>query len=149
MNYTVLRGEISTDPLGRNYVAMSDVEVVSSLNTADRAIRQLVPLWQVKKTAIEEGCWLAIQAAVADESKSEQVRGAAAIAVDYINDQRFQNLDMDLTSTQQMLGALVVGGVITAAQSATLDALADGVISRAEEIGLAGVRVGDVQRART
>jgi len=148
MNYAILTEELSTDPLERGYAEMTDVEVATSLNTADVTVRQLVPLWRVKKTAIEEGCWLPIQAAAASH-ETPAVQGAAMIAIDYINDQRFENLDMDLPSTQQMLGALVAGGVISAEQSATLDALADSTTSRASQLGIGRVGAGHVESARS
>ncbi|MFQ5622427.1 MAG: hypothetical protein ACE5FS_03425 [Paracoccaceae bacterium] len=36
MNYAKLKAEVTTDPLGRGYSAMTDAEVATSLNVADR-----------------------------------------------------------------------------------------------------------------
>jgi hypothetical protein len=147
MDYSILSTELTTDPLGRGYAEMSAEEAANSLNTVNIVARQLVPLWNVKKTAIEAGCWLAIKAAAVSHV-SPDVQGAAAIAVDYIDDQRFTNLDMDLTSTKLMLGALVAGSVITQAQADILDALANTTISRATQLNLGVVAPGHIEEIR-
>jgi len=147
MNYDKLTAEIKNDPAGRGYSAMSHEEAAASVNARDIPVRKLVPLWNVKKTAIETNCWLAIKAAAAAHAVPE-VQGAAAVAVDYIDDQRFENLDMDLPSTQAMLGALVAGGVLTQDQADTLDALADDLTSRAIQLELSTVGPHHVEYAR-
>lgn len=147
MNYDVLIPELVNDPLQRGYAAMSHDEAAASMNAVDIPVRKLVPLWNVKKTAIESGCWLTIKAAAVSHV-SPGVQGAATVALDYINDQRFENLDMDLTSTQEMLGALVAGGVLTQAQADTLDALADDLTSRAIQLGIGTVGAGHIDSAR-
>ena len=147
MDFSILKAELTGDPLGRNYSEMSAQQAADSLNAVDVATRKLVPLWAVKKSAIESGCWLAIKAAALSHA-TPQVQGAAMIAVDYIDDQRFQNLDMDLESTQGMIAALVVGGVITQAQADALDELADESVSRASQLGLPRVGPHHIEYAR-
>jgi hypothetical protein len=95
--------------------------------------RQLVPLWQIKKLCIETGVWVAMKIAAA-QTESVQLAQAATLAIEYINDTRFENLDLDLTSTQTMIGALVQGGIMTEAQSELIDDMANVKTSRAIQI---------------
>lgn len=147
MDYTILIPELRDDPTAVGYSGMTDTEAADSLNAETIATRSLVPLWEVKKACVEEGVWLAIQQA-AESHSNAQVQAAANAAVAYIDDRRFENLDMGLASTQAMIGALVSGEVITQANQATLDALADGVTSRAAQLGLDTVTAHHIEVAR-
>ena len=147
MRYDILTAELQNDPEGLGYAAMSDVEVVTAINAETQTARQTVPLWQVKKAAIENNFWLAIKAAAASHA-DEQVKGVANIVLDYVDDTRFNNLDMDLVSTQTMLGALVAGGVITQDFSDLLNGLANTTTSRAAILGLSQVSDGHIKSAR-
>lgn len=129
------------------YAGMTDLEAVNKLNTKDVPARQLVPLWMVKKHAIENGYWIAIKAA-ATSHESPTVQAAATLTLDYVEDKRFDNLDLDLSSTQSLLAALVSGGVITQTNADELDAMADTFISKADELGLGVVGDGHVLSAR-
>ena len=147
MNYEVLVSELSNDPTGIGYSGMTDEEVAVAINANTQTSRQTVPLWQIKKLAIESNLWLTIkQAAV--EHVSNDIKNVAIIALDYINDTRFSNLDMDLVSTQTMLGALVAGGVITQDFVDELNVLANTLTSRASILGLGGLSSGHIASAR-
>lgn len=148
MDFKLLASEISDDPLNVGYDGMSDADVASSLNAVIREQRKLVPLWQVKKACVENGLWRKIGLAITDQALTPTVRDAAAAAVAYIDDKRFENLDMDLTSTKNMLAALVVGNVIPQALATALDGMADFSVSRASEIGIGVVSADDVAIAR-
>jgi hypothetical protein len=137
--------EIGTDPRSLGYAGRSLQEVADLLNSPTQTGRKMVALWLLKRRLIETGAWLALQAAAETES---QIQTAARLACEYIEDQRFENLDMDLQSTQQMIGALVAGGIVTADLAAELNTMATSQISRAEQIGLGQVTDGDVQAAR-
>jgi hypothetical protein len=147
MKYDILQEELVNDPLSIGYSNMTNQEVADAMNAYTITIRKLVPLWQVKKACVEEGVWLAIQQA-AESHSDPQIQAAANAAVSYIDDRRFENLDMDLASTKTMIGALVSGSVITQTNQATLDALADDVTSRAAQLELDTVTTHHIEVAR-
>lgn len=144
MNYEVLKEEIINDPLSRGYSGMTDNEVFISLTTKDRPVRVLVPLWQIKKHAIENGYWFTLKSTAVEHPGYI----AAASAVEYISDGRFENIDMDLTSTQTMLGGLVATSLLSQDFADELDALADSLQSRANELGLTDLSNGHITMVR-
>jgi hypothetical protein len=146
VQYNILKDEIQNDPLGIGYSTMDENAIMTSLNAATRAKRVLVPIWKIKKHAIENGYWVALRA-VADDSESP-LHAVATLTVDYIGDERFENLDMDLTSTQTLLGGLVAGGIITQSQADDLFAMGDEFQSRATELGLPTVNLGHLEIVR-
>ena len=141
--YTALIAELQSG----DYGGMTDAEAAAAINALTQPARQLVPLWRVKQFCIESSAWLAILQA-AQSHENEQVRGAAALTAIYVDDSRFANLDLDLPSTQQMLGGLVAGGVVTQELAAAVDALANTTTSRAAILGLGTVGDGHVLSAR-
>lgn len=142
----ILKDELANDPLQRGYANMSNEEVANSLNTENIASRKLVPLWQVKKTIVEAGEWA--QLIAAQSSSDSTVAGAAITAISYIDDPRFQNLDMDLTATINMINILKTNGILSEQVVNAVNALADTNISRAQQLGLPFVKVGHVELAR-
>ena len=144
MNYETLKNELLNDPLERGYSTMTDNEVFISLTTKDRPLRVLVPLWQIKKHAIENGYWFTLKGTVSEHPGYL----AAASAVEYISDGRFENIDMDLTSTQTMLGGLVATSLLSQDFADALNAMADSLQSRAEELGLTDLSNGHITMVR-
>ncbi len=142
MNYESLSNELKDAA----YAELSDSAAAESLNAVTVTCRQLVPLWQVKKHALENGYWLLIKAAALDTQ--HPAYAAAASAVEFVSDTRFENLDMDLVSTKAMIAGLVATSVMTAAQAEALDAMADYSVSRAAQLGLSLVSTDDVGIAR-
>ena len=146
MQYSTLKAEIQNDPQQVGYAEMDENAIMTSLNANTVAKRVLVPLWKIKKHAIENGYWVALRAAAADTESP--LNTVATLTVDYISDERFDNLDMDLTSTQTLLGGLVAGGILTQAQADELDAMGDTFESRATELGLPTVNLGHLEIVR-
>lgn len=144
INYEVLSAEVNGDPLNRGYASMTNNEVWASLLVEDRPLRVLVPLWQIKKHAIENGYWITLK----NTATEHPGYSAAALAVDYIDDQRFENLDIDLSSTQTLLGGLVASSLLTQDLADELDALADSFQSRANELGLVGLSNAHISEVR-
>jgi hypothetical protein len=153
MNYDDLKTELAKPA----YEALTDQEAADALNAETIVVRQLVPLWQIEKHAIENGYRLAIEAAAAkwvaepsaDQQAANQVYGAAKIALSYLANSRFENLDFDLDSTKAMLAALVAGGIVTQANADALDAMANGTTSRREQLKLPPVGSHHVAYARS
>lgn len=146
MDYQRLVAEIRDDPAGIGYTALSDQHAADAINAVTQLARQLVPLWQIKKRLVETGALLAIQTAAATESP---IQAAAKLTIEYIDDRRFENLDMDLASTKAMVGALVAGGVVSADLAAELDGMATTATSRAAILGLGVVGDGHILSARS
>ena len=59
------------------------------------------------------------------------------------------SLDLNLPDRVAMLNALVAYGVLSAADKASIDALAEESISRADELSIGSVRAGTVEQARS
>jgi hypothetical protein len=146
MQYNILQDEIRNDPLGVGYSQMNEIQIMDSLNSATQSKRVLVPLWKIKRHAIENGYWVALRTAAADATSP--LNTVAVLTVDYIGDERFDNLDMDLASTQQLLGGLVAGGILTQAQADELDEMGDEFESRATKLGLPSVNLGHLEIVR-
>lgn len=146
-----LRHEIQDDPAGRGYAAMSPADKLATFRARTIPKRQLVPLWQIKKRALEQGYWLAIKKARTSHA-SEAVRDAAEAFWDYYEDPRFENLDMDLEATEAILSALVAGLVLgpdpesAQAEADALNAMADTFTSPEAECGLADTTLADIVR---
>ena len=117
-----LREELAKDA----YTGMTPEQMLVAVNTPTvlTGARQLVPLWKIKKLCVETGVWVAMKLA-AVQTQSSQLAAVATLATEYINDTRFENLDLDLVSTKQMVGALVQGGVMTQAQADEIDDMAN------------------------
>ena len=147
MDYEKLVAELASDPVGMGYASMTDAQVSAAIAANTRPTRQLVPLWLIKRRLIETGAWLAI-VQYANEGENAQVRAAAALTCIYVDDTRFENLDLDLPATQAMLGALQLAGLITAEMASEIDTLADAWTTRAAQLGLPNVAPGHVQSAR-
>ena len=59
------------------------------------------------------------------------------------------SLDLNLPDRVAMLNALVAYGVLSASDKASIDALSEESISRAEELSLGSVRAGTIEQARS
>ena len=59
------------------------------------------------------------------------------------------SLDLNLPDRVAMLNALVAYGVLSAADKASIDTLAEESISRADELSLGSVRAGTIEQARS
>jgi hypothetical protein len=136
--YDVLVPELRDDPLGRGYSAMTDEEVADSLQAVDRP-PLLAPLWQIEAYLLANGKWKAISQGTSD---------AAIAASRYVQSTRVDNLDIDDTGAQMVLSSLVTEGLLTAADKTAIEALAVATQSRAAELGIPEVQVGNVTSAR-
>lgn len=131
MNISALRAELTADPLGRNYSAMSDQAAADSLNVANRTASP--------ETIAAAAIWNAIDpaeyAGLSAENKAQ---------VDLISGMG------DAVPIQSGLIKSTLFGLFNAqsATRASLIALAAPPISRAQELGLGFVLVGHVTEAR-
>ena len=125
-----LRTELTTDPLARGYAGMSDAQVITSLNTANRTItRSVIPSFEVVNAivATEYAALTQVQ-----RDAVQLVTGAGNVDANNSNVRAiFQNVFGAGTTTRTNLLALPTVSV-----------------SRATELGIGEVHTGDVAAAR-
>ena len=143
MNYRALAVEL----LESQYAEMSDAAAAAALNAETIHVRQRVAIADLQARAMETGVYTALRMAVASSQTPDDLRAVCQTVLDLAG-ARFADVDLDNAASVQMFGALQQAGVITPQQAAAIDALADGVTSRAAQLGLGYVSPGDVQQAR-
>lgn len=172
-NTPVLKNEIDTDPLGRGYSGMSDVQVATDLNTEYRNVQAFVTADQVRQYLITQLSGTGVNQRssldmIREFAEAGTVRGgppsgnapdarrSGAQMIWYMlqredTDARFPVDDANIRTQFIAIGPDGGNGpsVLTAAQLAALDALAIRTISRAEELNIYPVAVGHVQMARS
>ena len=144
MNYSTLADEISLP----QYAGMTDTEIAAALNAPGVSTRRAVSLSALLAAAALNGSYAAVKAAAESEAAPAQVRGVCASVLVLLSGV-FQEINLDDARVQASLGTLAQAGVLTAAQMAEIDGLADVPgRSRAQELGLGTVTVEDILAAR-
>jgi hypothetical protein len=128
------------------YQSMTDAQAAAAINAKALAIRQLVPNWQIKQTAILAGYWAGIKAG--QTSANTTAAGLCISVIDWVTDPKIASTDMDIPGVQQMIDGLVMFGFMTTTQANDLDALADSTVSWTSQNDLPEVGIGLVQNAR-
>ncbi len=144
--YEKLVPEIRDDPENVGYANMTDAEVAASLNAETKS--KLRPLSSAELLAWsgQAGRLGKIEAAQTCNDTPPTVRTIAKVT--YLMIQRSDTrLDLNLPDRNAMFDALVQADVLTANEKAELVAMATVSISRAEEVGLPHVDVGNVLSA--
>jgi len=127
----ILYDELSGDPLGRGYAAMSDQEAADDLNTAYRTrTRDRVETWEVIEATVPSE-----YAALSDAEKQRYQTFVAA-----------GTLNPSGTNTRDAFGAMFGGGTTT---RANLLAMASESVSRAVELDVPNITVAQVASARS
>jgi len=130
VDFVKLKAEITTDPLGRGYASMTNVQVVDSLNTVNRTRdRIIVPSHEVFE-ALDFGELKALAAA-----DRQIVLGLLAMG----------DVNLKGPNLRAAFGTIFGAGPTT---RANLVALQTEPVSRAEELGLGNVETRDVTRVR-
>lgn len=141
---TILATEIQQP----QYSGMSDDEIMAALNEVGAVTRRAVPLASLLAATALNGAYAAVKVTAESEAAPAQVRGVCA-SVLVLMSGVFQKINLDDPRVQASLGALAQSGVLTQAQMAEIDALADVPgRSRAQELGLEPVTEQDLQDAR-
>jgi hypothetical protein len=128
------------------YASMSDQAAADAINAKTVAIRKPVELWQVEEHASRKGYRAKLERASKTEGHPCQEIALNILA--YINSARLNTVDMDLTDTQLMIGAMVQCQFATQAMADELLALADQTIKWTESVGLGSVDDREVARLR-
>ena len=122
-----VKAEIQSDPTGLGYAGKSAEEQcrllcqpASVANPQPQAVRALIPLWQIKSLAMQAGWWAGVEAATANP--------AAVAFMAYYADFRFDNLNIDLPKSQEVMAGLVATNLIDQSQSDAVAALANQAI---------------------
>jgi hypothetical protein len=128
------------------YQSMTDAQAAAAVNAKTVAIRQLVPNWKIKQTAILAGYWAAVKAG--QLSANTIAAGLCVSVIDWVTDPKIESTDMDIPGVQQMIDGLLTFGFITTTQANDLDALADSTKPWTQSVGLDVVGDGHVRSAR-
>lgn len=169
MDYPVLADELTTDPLVRGYAGMTDAQAADDLNTVYRsspAVIDDILQYIVKRnhrtqqgtdttfTAIVGRLFHASGSAVGDDPFG---RGAGnELTLVHLHACKFftslinspQISQLDFSDVNLPTGQVNGSGVWSSAHASDIEALSDNQISRAIELGLGSVTVGDVEYAR-
>lgn len=144
MDYSTLATELQQP----QYSGMTDAEIAATLNTPGEATRRRVPIAELQARAMESGVYTALRVVVGNTQAPAELRAVAQTVLDLSN-ARFDDVDLDNASAQQMFGALQQAGIITPDQAAAIDALATVPgVSRATVLGLGAVTEAMVATAR-
>ena len=142
----LLKSEIESDPLGRNYSSMSDEQVADSLNNSDRT--KVVPISSAELLAwaASGGRLASIKAAIVGgaDNTAKSLAEAAYLMINRDG----TSLDLSLADRVAMLDGLVAYGILSADDKSDLVSKSTVSCSRAEELSLGRVRTGDVIQAR-
>lgn len=128
MDFTTLTAELSGDPLGRGYSGMSDAEVMTDINTANRSVNRASMTPSEVLNAIDIAEW--------DALTGDQQRQIWDVL--HIGD--INPFGVEATIFTSVFG---VSATTTALQAARTE-----TVSRAAELGLGLIYPGHIQTAR-
>jgi hypothetical protein len=147
MDYVAIKAELTTDPLGRGYASMSDAQAVASLNAVDRAVPntsvRAKDVWaRIDSAELATLLALTSNAGIAQKTAIQLILGLG-------------DIDPSNASTQQAFVA-AFGAASKTVKNLTGASGGDfsgkdlrvTPVSRAEELGLGQIVIGDVQNAR-
>lgn len=143
MDYSILAAELEQP----QYAQLSDQQAADLLNGVTIPTRQRVTIERLQATAMEQSVYMALRTAIATPTTPPNVVALCQTVLDLV-EARFADIDLDNPRSQMMFGALQQAGIMSAEQAAAIDALADGLTSRAAQLGLETVGDGHVRSAR-
>lgn len=141
----LLRTEITTDPLGRNYAAMWDGQVADSLNTRNRSASKSISAQILHAWFVFNGKWPSIESTAAGTVTTGGLTADQKLAAQSFIEICHYFSDLDMRDPQYsggitfVLDQFVSRGIITTAQRTAIVALGSGLISRAEELAIGHV----------
>ncbi len=154
MNLQALKTEISK----AEYDGMTDQQIADAVNAKTVTSRRLVPNWEFKKHAIENGYWPTIVmfsesgATIPGTEPAQAVpvtlRGLCISVLAWLTDPKIDNTDMDLPATLAMIGGLQQAGIITETHATQLSALANVTTPFVQSLGVSKIGPHHVAEAR-
>ena len=145
MRWDVLRGEVLSDPLARGYASMTDEQVAASLNTKDRQVVQPTLVTAKELMARMDP---SVAAGILQKLESEAANNPVVKWIMSFITGGGEGIDLGHVNTRAQIDALVAAGVLTATEGASLKALAERTVSRAEELGLPEIKPWMVAHVR-
>ena len=143
MNLEALKTELAKP----EYSGLSDQEAADAINAKVVTISQLVPNWKIKQHAILNGYWPLVKAG--QLSTDPQKAGLCLSVIDWVDDSRIQNTDMELPGVQTMIGGLVGFGLISQTLANELFAIASVSVPWTQANGIGEVGIGFIRAARS
>lgn len=143
MNLDALKAELAKP----EYAGLSDQEAANAINAKIVTVSQLVPNWQIKQHAILNGYWPSVKAG--QLATDPQKAGLCLSVIDWVDDSRIQNTDMELPGVQAMIAGLVGFQLISQTLANELFAMASVSIPWTQVNGIGEVGIGYVKAARS
>ena len=147
---SILSDELVNDPLVRGYAGMTDVQATDDLNTEYRDVNYPILLDAVNYAIRENGRWTEYR----EKSELQTVAGT----YDNQSMKEFMDMftgftslpeiDMQATYMDALIDDMVTEGSMGAGVAAALKAFGVKTVSRAVELELGVLRVGDIEFAR-
>ena len=145
MDIDKLKSELTVDPESMGYAALSDADASAAINLEDRDYTIPLNSRTSLSWAMRTGRLADIETATTTGTPAIQ---AIALGVRHLLSRADTEIDMSDPDHVAMIDGLVAGGVLDAANKAELVTMSTRQRSRADELGLGQVRVGNVQEAR-
>lgn len=142
MDYLALRSLIETHP---DWPSVSDADLLEWLNTPSITRAKKVPIGDFVAALFDSGAVNAIFQAAAT---GDQLAGAAMTLIEKVKALGVENIDLGLSTNQNLLSGLVQAGIVTEQQIAPAMALGSEIVSQACNAGIEAPHLGDVQNAR-
>ena len=137
-----LNDTILSEPSIADYVSSgNDGTIAEWLNTPSIPVQRPIPINAFVGELYNSGAFVAILQAAASGNATAQM---AVTLIEKAKSLGIERIDLGLPVNQSMLGALVLDGVVTQEQIDSALALADTLISPAENAGLGTVSFMDV-----
>jgi hypothetical protein len=146
---TALGDELRNDPAGLGYAPLlalgADEALAKLLNLRGRPGRRPVTV----RGLLRWGATSGVLSDLVTSSQGASSRAARAVSLAFLRLlDRLDSLDLDDADIRAMVDALVLAGVLTAAQRTELMALGAAQVSRAEELFGPGTSVGHLDVAQ-
>lgn len=151
MDYQALSAELSGDPLTRGYSGMTDEQAAADLNTEYRDVNYPILLDAVNYAIRENGRWTEFREkadlqTVAGTYDNQSMREFMDMFTGFTS---LPEVDMQAAYMDGLIDDMVTEGSMGSGVAAALKAFGIQTVSRAVEIDLGFVSVGDVEHART
>lgn len=150
----LLRTEITTDPLARNYSALSDLQAAENLNTPNRTANASIPAQTLHAWFVFNGKWPAVVSTAQGTAGTGGLTANHKLAAESFIEICHYFGSLDMRQPQYANGILFIldqfveRTIITAAQRTGIIGLGTTQVSRAEELGIGRVSHLDVSEAR-
>lgn len=139
---TLLRNEITTDPLARGYAAMSDGQVAEMLNVRNRSSSKSISAQTLHAWFVFNGKWPSVESTALATVGTGGLTAEQKLAAQSFIEICHYFSDLDMRDPQYsggitfVLDQFVGRGIITSAQRTAIISLGNTLISRADELSI-------------